>query len=191
MLLNQLSDHGRTPLNRPCCVPKSRCRECRSSASNVVSRFDSSKFRILLLPRLWLPLPPSSRSCRCGRPFDVLDHHRTACAEAEVLDRRGYALESAAAKICREAGVGTNIMVRDMDLLPQDHQNGILKWRINTTFVSPLSRDGLPHPRCVKEDGAALAAARNKKEKTYPELTGQVWQSHTRGARWRGGRKMV
>ena len=39
--------------------------------------------------------------------------------------------------------------------------------------MSPVSRDGLPHPRCVKEDGAALAAARKKKEKTYPELTGQ------------------
>ena len=80
-----------------------------------------SQFRILLLRRFWLPLPPSSRSCRCGRPLDVLGHHRAACAEAGVLGRRGHALESAAARICREAGarVGTNIMVRDMDLLPR------------------------------------------------------------------------
>ena len=45
---------------------------------------------------------------------------RAACAEAGVLGRQGYALETAAAEICCEAGarVGTNIMVRDMDLLP-------------------------------------------------------------------------
>ena len=57
--------------------------------SNVVSRFDSSQFHILLLRRLWLPLPSSSRSCRCGRPLDVLGHHRAACAEAGVVGPRG------------------------------------------------------------------------------------------------------
>ena len=41
---------------------------------------------------------------------------------------------------------------------------------IDTTLVSPVSRDGLPHPRCVREDGAALTAARRRKERTY---TGQ------------------
>ena len=98
-------------------------------------------------------------------------------------------MESAAARICREAGarVGTNIMVHDMDLLSQDHQDGRrlevvadglplfhgAQLAIDTTLVSPLSRDGLPHPRCVREDGAALAAARRRKERTYPELTGQ------------------
>ena len=63
---------------------------------------------------------------------------------------------------------------------------GVLKWwadglplfhgaqlAIDNTLVSPLSRDGLPHPRCVREDGAALAAARRRKERTYPKLTGQ------------------
>ena len=28
-------------------------------------------------------------------------------------------------------------------------------------------------PCCVREDGVALAAARRRKERTYPELTGQ------------------
>ena len=32
-----------------------------------LSRMDSSLFHVLLLQGLWLPLPPSSRSCRCGR----------------------------------------------------------------------------------------------------------------------------
>ena len=83
--------------------------------------------------------------------------------------------------------MGTNIMVRDMDLLPQDHQDGRrlevvadglplfhgAQLAKDTTLVSPLSCDGLPHPRCVREDGAALEAARRRKERTYPELTEQ------------------
>ena len=119
--------------------------------SNVVSLFDSSRFRMLLLRRLWLPLPPSSRSCRCGRPLDVLGHHRAACAEVGVLGRRGYALESAAARICREAGarVGTNIMVRDMDLLPQDRQED------DEHMIRPIDGRHVV-PRLESVDGSAL-----------------------------------
>ena len=62
------------------------------------SRFYAQVFRVLLLRRLWLSLPPSSRSCRCGRPLDVLGHHRAAGANVGVLGRRGFALESAAAR---------------------------------------------------------------------------------------------
>ena len=49
-------------------------------------------FLVLLLRRLWLHLPLSSRFCRCGRLLDVLGHHRAGCAEAGVLGRRGFAL---------------------------------------------------------------------------------------------------
>ena len=57
-------------------------------------------------------------TCRCGRQLDVFGHHRAACAQAEVLGRRGFALECAAAQVCREAGarVATNVFVRDLDL---------------------------------------------------------------------------
>ena len=63
-------------------------------------------------------LPLSVRNCRCGLPLDFSGHHRAACARAVMLGRRGYALESVAARICREAGgrVRTNMFVRDMDL---------------------------------------------------------------------------
>ena len=54
------------------------------------SRFDAQVF-VLLLRRLWLPLPPTSRTCRCGRPLDVLGHHRASCAIVLVLGRRGFA----------------------------------------------------------------------------------------------------
>ena len=59
---------------------------------------------MLLLRRLWQPLPLSSSICRCGRPLDSRGHHRAACSVAGVLGRRGFALESAAARVCREAG---------------------------------------------------------------------------------------
>ena len=64
--------------------------------------FDAQVFPVLLLRRLWLPLPSSSRGCRCGRPPDVSGHHRAACAVAVVLGSRGFAVGSAAARVCRE-----------------------------------------------------------------------------------------
>ena len=96
----------------------------RSAAPFVVlptcrhSTFDPQVFRVLLRRRLRLPLPLSSRSCRCGRLLDPLGHHRAGCSEAVVLGKRGYRLEKAAEQVCREAGarVSSNVYVRDMDL---------------------------------------------------------------------------
>ena len=66
------------------------------------SRFDLQLFQVLLLRRLWLPLPPSDRYCRCGLPLDPRGHHRAACATARVLGR-----------VWREAGakVSSNVTV--------------------------------------------------------------------------------
>ena len=91
----------------------STCPLCR------VTRLEPCLFRVLLLRRLRLPLPLTGRNCRCGFPLDSCGLHRAACARAGVLGRRGFAVESVAARICREAGgrVTTNVMVRDMDLV--------------------------------------------------------------------------
>ena len=156
--------------------------------TSSLSRIDSSLFRVLLLRRLFLPLPPSSRFCRCGRPLDPSGHHRAACAVAGVLGTRGFALESAAARVCREGGarVSTNVLVRDVDLLPLQHADarrlevvadGLplchgAQIAVETTLVSPLRRSGTPHSRCAWEDGAALRQARRTKERVYPELSG-------------------
>ena len=153
------------------------------------SRFDAQPFRLLLLRRLWLPLPSSARNCRCGLPLDSSGHHRAACAVAGVLGRRGFAVESAAACVCREAGarVSLNVRVQDMDLArPSAFDNRRLEIvadglplfhgaqsAVDTTVVSVLRRDGTPHPRCVTTDRAALETARRRKETTYPELSGQ------------------
>ena len=82
------------------------------------TRIDPQPFRLLFLRRLRLPLPLQARSCRCGRPLDVLGHHRAACANAGVLGRRGRVLENVVACVWREAGgrVRTNLAVRDMNL---------------------------------------------------------------------------
>ena len=101
------------------------------------TQFGSQQFRTLLLRRLHLPLPLSTRYCQCGRPFDCLGHHRAACSVAGILGKRGFPLGNAAARVCREAGarVRTNVMVRDMDLVPND--------RIDNRRLE-VAADGLP-----------------------------------------------
>ena len=139
-------------------------------------------FRIVLLRRLRLPLPLSLHTCRCGRPIDSFGHHRAACARAGVLGRRGFALESAAARICREAGgrVGTNRMMRDLDLpvLATDSRrlevvvDGLLLFGEVPIGSRYMHCDGTPHDGAANRDGVVLEAARRRKERRYPELVG-------------------
>ena len=157
----------------------------------VHSRFDAHPFRVLLLRRLWLPLPCASRNCRCGRPLDSSGDHRAACAVAGVLGRRGFMVESAAAR------VSLNVRVQDMDLARPDVldnrrleivADGLplfhgAQLAIDTTVVSVLKRDGTPHTRCADVDGAALQAGRRRKETTNPELAGQFGSARL-GVRW-------
>ena len=81
----------------------------------------------------------------------------------------------------------TNVFVRDMDvgvLRPDDGRrvevlaaglpffNGA-QLAVDTTLVCALRRDGTPRAGADTRDGAALVAARRRKERTYPELTGE------------------
>ena len=145
-----------------------------------------SRSRVLLLRRLWRPLPLSSRTCRCGRPLDPCGHHRAVCSRARVLGRRGFALENAAARVCREAGarVSLNVLVRDLDLHPFEQLDGRrlevvadglplfhgAQLAIDTTMVSTLRGDGSVSPDRERRNGAALAQARRRKERSYTEL---------------------
>ena len=148
-----------------------------SIPSSSLSRFPPLLFHVLL----------ASRTCRCGRPLDVLGHHCAACPRAGVLGSRGFSVESAAARVCREAGarVSLNVFVRDLDL-PVAQNDG--RWlevvadglplfggaqlAIDTTLVASVRADGLPSRRCAIEDGAALLQARRWKQRCYPELSG-------------------
>ena len=153
------------------------------------ARFDPQLFRVLLLRRLWQPLSPVSRICRCGRPLDSSGHHHAACANSGVLGRRGFAVESAVARVRREAAgrVSCNVFVRDLDVgvpvagdgrrlevvtggLPLFHGPQLA---LDATMVSALRWHGTPHRRAAEEDWAVLRAARRRKERTYPELTGR------------------
>ena len=120
------------------------------------------------------------------RPLHVYGHHRAACARAGVLTRRGFALESAAARVCREAGarMTTNVMVRDLDLGVMNVQDtrrlevipdglplrGGAQLAVDTTIVSALHCDGTSQQGAANVDGVRLLAARRRKERTYPDL---------------------
>ena len=80
------------------------CSAFMAFPTSRTTRIDPQPFRVLLCRRLHLPLPFSSRTCRCGRLLDLRGHHRAACAEAGVQGARCFALERAAAQVCREGG---------------------------------------------------------------------------------------
>ena len=144
------------------------------------STFDPLVFRVLLRRRLRLPLPLSSRSCKCGRLLDPLGHHRAGCSEAGVLEKRGYPLEKAAEQVCRDAGarVSSNVYVRDMDLAEHnvlDNRrlevvaDGLSLWNgsqlpIDTTLVSPLHRDGRARRKAATHNGASCPSVRPQEE---------------------------
>ena len=83
--------------------------------------------------------------------------------------------------------VSTNIPVREMDLAAYHNMDGrrlevvadgLTLWHgaqlaIDTTLVSPLRRDGSARFRVANQDGAVLMEARRRKERTYPELSGE------------------
>ena len=95
-------------------------------------------------------------------------------------------MECAAAQVCREAGgrVATNVFIRDLDLAEFNAfdnrrveviADGLTLWQgaqlaIDTTLVSPLRGDGSARPRAADHHGAALEAARRKKETTHSEV---------------------
>ena len=81
-----------------------------------------------------------------------------------------------------------NVRVQEMDLLPVrqfDNRrlevvvDGLPLFRgaqlaIDTTMVSPIRRDGTTRRQCASTNGAALLQARRSKERTYPELAGDM-----------------
>ena len=99
---------------------------------------------------------------------------------------RGFALESAVAHVCREAGarVSANVFLRDLSTSPsaqwisaalrsspRDSPFTGLSWQSTPPWCRH-SPDGEPHRHGPDEDGAALTITRRRKERTYPELTG-------------------
>ena len=100
------------------------------------------------------------------------------------MGRRGFALESAAARVCREAGsrVVTNMFVRDMDLgVPVAGDNrrlevvvdglplhGGVQLAVDTTLVSSVRGSGEPRQGAATTDGVALTQARRPVWPVWP-----------------------
>ena len=157
-----------------------------SFPTSRVTRLEPQVLKVLFR-RLRLPLSLTARVCRCGCHLDVFVHHRSACAVAEVLGRRGFPVwklqrqESAVEQVGEFAhtflfldlGVVVNQFdtrtLEVVDLLPL-FQGAQLA--VDTTLVCPLTRTGEAKPRTVNECGASLKVARRRKERRYPELVG-------------------
>ena len=144
--------------------------------------YSPSLFRVLLLRRLRLPLPFTARSCRRDRLLDPLSNHRAACpgpapcALAAALSStllRGFA--------ARPAHASQPTPLRDLnapvDCLDDRRieviANGLPLWNgaqlaVDTTIVSPLTRDAVPRSRHDLARPVALLDARRQKERTYP-----------------------
>ena len=84
------------------------------------SEGDSIRFSVVPSTALASLAPPHSLHVAAGVAVHstLVAITAQACARMGVLGRRGFALETAAARVCREAGgrVMTNTLVRDMDL---------------------------------------------------------------------------
>ena len=84
-----------------------------------------------------------------------------------MLGKRRFPLERAAAQVCREAGarVAMRVFARDMDLATfnalDSREERNWQWALQSK------------PRAANYDGAALEAARRKKETTNPGLAGE------------------
>ena len=118
-------------------------------------------FRVTLLRRLRLPLPPTARVCRCGGEPDHLGDHRAACATAGVLVRRAVPEERVVAQICREAGgrVATDVFLRDLNMgLPISAQVAV-----DVTLVSPIQRGRDAASWLSSQSRSGVAGARQPK----------------------------
>ena len=168
------------------------------------ARLEPQVLRVLFLRRLRLPLPLTARACPCGRPLDDLGHHRSACAVAGTLGRRGFPLENADLSRGRWKRVRTNIYVRDMDLGVVNQfdtrrlevvVDGLPLFQgaqlaVNTTLVCPLTREGAAKPRSAVVSGVCLRVARRRKE-ALPRVGWRRRQGSFGCARRRGWRTLL
>ena len=68
----------------------------------------------------------------------------------------------------RRPRVATNVLLRDLDLAVT-----VVQLAVDATLVSPLHCDGTARPGSAHVDGAVLAVACRRKERTYQELLGR------------------
>ena len=110
-------------------------------------------------------------------------------ARGGVLAGRGWALESAVARVCREAGGASHHKCDDQRLGPDPTRRGGCpetgsggdglplfcgaQMAVDATLVSAIRSNGTARRRADRIDGVALWEARRRMERTYPELMGR------------------
>ena len=142
-------------------------------------------FQVALRRRLRLPLGLGVSWCparHCRLRVDTWGDHLASCPCTGLLQRRAKPLERAWQTVLREAGARAvpQQMMRDMDLAiraTDGRQMDVVAYRLTSvplcgdaTLVSPLDIHGQPKYGADEQDGAALAAARRRKQRRYPEL---------------------
>ena len=133
------------------------------------SRIAPHLFRVLLLRRLRLPLPPVARTCRCGGPTDFLCHPRSvqqigALGQTRlegVLARRptfSHDFDCLARRV--HDARRFEIIAEGLPVL------GGAQLAVGTTLVGALRCDGSSRPLAARGDRVALFKARERKENT-------------------------
>jgi hypothetical protein len=144
--------------------------------------------------RLRLPLADGLRFCPAHshgsgqhkstekRELDEFGDHLASCMRSGRVQRRANVLEKIWMQVFQEAG-GTlvpNEKLRNMRIgIDQEDKRRVefavynLKFGppllCDVTQVSPLDQNGIPHPKCAVEAGAAFVVAEKRKTNTYRE----------------------
>ena len=171
---------------------------------------------IALRRRLRLPLPVTAATCvvdgrghGCGGPLDPYGDHALACPRSGALARRAPLVERAWVRVAREA-VGADGRVVPQQWIASLNLPGVSstdRRRLDlviygatplgealccdATLVSALTRGGAPIPRAADNDAVAIATARQRKQRAYPELLQRGAQrllvlATELGGRWSG-----
>ena len=97
---------------------------------------------------------------------DEPSDRRAACATSGILASRAVPIERAIVRACREAGarVGRNVALAAMN------------FAVPATLVSPVSRDGRPHPGTETQPGQAQTQANLSRARQPQEVpAGHLW----------------
>ena len=171
---------------------------------------------IALRRRLRLPLPVTAATCvvdgrghGCGGPLDPYGDHALACPRSGALARRAPLVERAWVRVAREA-VGADGRVVPQQWIASLNLPGVSstdRRRLDlviygatplgealccdATLVSAPTRGGAPIPRAADNDAVAIATARQRKQRAYPELLQRGAQrllvlATELGGRWSG-----
>ena len=134
-----------------------------TAPSNPLTRIDSFTFRTLLCRRLRLPIPLSTRICRCGRTIDPHGH-----TVQHVLVLGLWLVGDSQWRVRSPVGrVATNRMIRDLDLaIPSVGDSRRIEVIVDGFSLfggAQLAVDGLPREGAAPRDGVVLTTARQRK----------------------------